>query len=369
VDCSRCNNQFGGGIDKALADQFADIRNMLQLPSGSGRPPPTMRNVKAGSETINIAGDGTIRPQSKPFEIVTLPGEVKNLRIKARSFEEIVALMPHMAAALSITPEQLREQLSKLDGWVVERRPGPVRRDFQFGGLQVVRSVAKACLVLWATLVGNDEVQSYRYDEVRNFIIGQNDEFLKVKTDLDSRFLNLPHEIAEVYGPAFNLIYLKSDSNGRIIGHFTIFNILAISIVLAPSGGPPDKCVALISNPFTGDWSDKVADTLDIPFIWLNNPDYDYENMDRSGQRLSSIMEYYVSSKRKEQTVRIIEDVLKGQGLTEGDLLTKDMANSISSKIAERLVHLVFNLPLEKKVDSAEVKETLDRIFAGNTLA
>ncbi len=364
VDCSKCNNYFGGGIDKALAEEFADIRTFLQVPSCSGRLPPTIRNVKVGSDTINIGGDGTICPQSKPFEITALPDGNKNLRITASSFEEIAALLPHMAAALKISTEQLREQLSQQDGLVVERRPGPVRREFRFGGPQAVRSVAKSCLVLWATLVGNDEVQRAQYDEVRDFIIGRKADFLSYRTKLDSRFLDLPQQVAEAYGPAFNLIYIKSDNNGRVIGHFTLFNLVAVSVVLAESGGNPNKCIALISNPITGKWSDTIADTLDIPFTWLSNPDYDLETMSRSNRRLSDLMNHCSAITRNEQQQKIIKDVLNNCGLKEGDMIQEEMAKSISSEIALRLTRLIFNIPSEKTIEAAKVKEIFDAIFA-----
>jgi HNH endonuclease len=367
VVCSTCNNEFGRGIDKVLADQFVGIRSLLQLPSGNGSPPPTRRNVKAGSETINIEGNGTIRLQSKPFEIVTLPSGAKNLLINASSFEEIVRLIPNMAAALKMPEEQLREQISKQDGLFVERRPDPIRLDFQFGGPEAMRSVAKSCLVLWTILVGNDEVQKCPYGEIRSFILGKNDVFLGTRTDLDSRPLNLPHGIAEAYGPAFNLIYVKSDRDGRVIGHFTLFNIIAMSVVLALSGGQPDRCIVLISNPVTGEWSDTIADTLDIPFIWLRNPHYDYETMERSRQRFSKIMDYYVSSTRATQNKRIIEDVLKGHGLTKGDQIPKEMAASISSEIAARVASHTFNIPFKKTLEAAKVKEILDTMIAKNT--
>ena len=367
VVCSTCNNEFGGRIDKVLADQFVGIRSLLQLPSGSGSLPPTRRNVKAGSETINIEGDGTIRVQSKPFEIVTLPSGAKNLRINAGSFEEIVRLIPSMAAALKMPEERLREQISQHDGLLIERRPDPIRLDFQFGGPEAMRSAAKSCLVLWTILVGNDEVQKCLYDKVRSFILGRDDVFLGTQTDLDSRLLNLPHGVAEAYGPAFNLIYVKSDNTGRVVGHFTLFNLIAFSVVLALSGGQPDRCIALISNPVTGEWSDTIANELDIPFIWLSNPDYDYETTERSRQRFSKIMDYYVSSTRAKQTERIIEDVLKGHGLTKDDHIPKEMAETISSEIATRVACHTFNIPFKKTIEAAKVKEILDTMSAKNT--
>ncbi len=367
VVCSTCNNKFGGSIDNTLACQFGSIRNLLQLPSGSGKAAPTLRNVKAGSETVNIRGDGEIQLQSKPFEISISPTGAKNLHISAGSFEEIDSLIPNMAAALNISEEQLREQISKQDGLLIERRPDPIRLDLQFGGSEAIRSATKSCLVLWATLVGNDDVRGCAYDDARNFVLGKNEGFLISNTDLDSRFIDLTSDMAEEYGPAFNLIYVKSDTNGRVIGHFTVFNLIGFSVVLATSGGTADTCIGLISNPVTGAWSDCTTTTLDIPFSWLEAPQYDYETMSRSIQRFSKIMDFYVSESRAKQTSRIINDVLKWHGLTKGDQIPREMAESISSEIASRYACHTFNVPFEKTLEAAKVREILDTMVANRS--
>src|SRR5580698_9404399 len=60
VICTDCNNTFGGGIDKVLTGQFEIIRNLFQMKSGSGGTAPMLRKVKAGSQTINVHGDGDL---------------------------------------------------------------------------------------------------------------------------------------------------------------------------------------------------------------------------------------------------------------------------------------------------------------------
>jgi len=79
--CSACNNRFGGGIDKVLVEQFTGIRNLLQLPSGTGAPPPMLKRVKAGRDTINIGRGGKIALVTKPFTIVNEANGTKRLQI------------------------------------------------------------------------------------------------------------------------------------------------------------------------------------------------------------------------------------------------------------------------------------------------
>jgi hypothetical protein len=88
IICSDCNNSFGSGIDKILVEQFAAIRHLLQLPSGSGTP-PMLKRVKAGKDTINIDGNGKIRLLEKPFAIHHDADGKKRLQINGESLSAI----------------------------------------------------------------------------------------------------------------------------------------------------------------------------------------------------------------------------------------------------------------------------------------
>jgi hypothetical protein len=203
------------GDRQALRAAILSHQKQLQLYSGTGRSPPAMRDVKAGFDKVDIDGDGKITLQTKPFTITAGPNGTKQLKISAGSFERIAEMMPHMAAALKISEETLRELLSQQGGTVVERRPDPILLDFQFGGLDMFRSAAKSCLVLWATLVGNEEIIGPCYQHVRQFVLGRRIDFPGGnKTDLDSRIYEFPEAITAEYEPAFNLIYVKSDRAG-----------------------------------------------------------------------------------------------------------------------------------------------------------
>jgi hypothetical protein len=69
------------------------------------------------------------------------------------------------------------------------------------------------------------------------------------------------------YGPLFNLIYVRSNEDGQVIGHFTLYNLLGWQFVLAESGGTPNRKIALISNPESPSrWSDEAATLIDIQF-------------------------------------------------------------------------------------------------------
>jgi HNH endonuclease len=189
VICSGCNNIFGGGIDKVLTEQFEIIRNLFQMKSGSGRTAPMLRKVKAGSKAINLHGHGNLELVVKPFEIVKHADGRFDLRITARSLEAIDRLVPHIAAALALPEDIVRQQLAKGQAMMLEQRPEVVPFRMMFGGSDALRLAAKSCLVLWALKVGNDEVRRVPYASVRNFILNTDDSFVYMRTKLDTRAL------------------------------------------------------------------------------------------------------------------------------------------------------------------------------------
>ncbi|MHB1016032.1 MAG: hypothetical protein ACYC2W_12250, partial [Desulfurivibrionaceae bacterium] len=128
------------------------------------------KNVKAGKDTLNIRGDGRLDLVTKPFSILERPDGTFNVQITARSAGEVNKSVPHIAAALKMPEDRLRGQLVQAVATKGERRPDVISFSLSFGGPDAIRSAAKACLVLWATLVGNNEIRGTTYDDVRRYI-------------------------------------------------------------------------------------------------------------------------------------------------------------------------------------------------------
>jgi len=180
--CSTCNNTFGGSIDNVLTKQVIALRNLLQLESGTGKPAPGLKNIQAGEHKININGDGTLELADKPFTIEFLEDGKWNVHIRARTEEHLDEIIPHLAKALKITEEDLRQQLGGAQASLISQRPDAVLHELGLGGPEAIRSAVKACLILWGTLVGNDEVRSVPYHAARNFVLSGGEQFLCERT-------------------------------------------------------------------------------------------------------------------------------------------------------------------------------------------
>jgi hypothetical protein len=160
---TRCNNKFGGSIDAALSEQVAEFRNLLQMQSGAGNPPPTIRNLKAGDKTVSLASDGRPKLKEKPFTIEKLADGVFSVDMKVESIEELEKHIPNIAAALRMPETAVRAMVGNAGASFVAEPTGHINLPLRFGGSAAVRSIVKSCLVLWATLVGRVEVRGAPY--------------------------------------------------------------------------------------------------------------------------------------------------------------------------------------------------------------
>jgi hypothetical protein len=359
--CSACNNKFGGTIDNVLTSQVTALRNLLQLESGTGKAAPTLKNVQAGEHKVNIKGEGGLELVAEPFTIERLGDGRWNVQIRARSEEHLAEIVPHLAAALQIPEDQLRAQLVGAQGSIINERAGAVHHGLLFGGPDAIRSAVKASLVLWSTLVGNDEVRSAPYDAARQFVVNGDEQFLSLRTHIDSRPFGDIERMKAAFGLMFNLIYVRSDERGRVVGHFTLYNVVAWQFTLAESGGTPNARIALISNPLDpSQWTDRAAEDFDVPFEWLNSPDYSDEFV-RSKARVDAIIKHYFDVNIPKERARIIDECFAKLNIAPGETVPPDKVRELSNLIAHRVMHHALGLPEEEKLSPERIAEMLKK--------
>ncbi|WP_280921315.1 HNH endonuclease [Methylobacterium sp. PvR107] len=357
IVCSACNSAFGRTTDDALAKQTLHIRNLFQLRSGSGGEAPMLRSVEAGDDKINIKGDGTMRLVLKPFEITYGDDGKANVQFNVNTLEEVFRHIPNVAAALKLPEEQVREQILSTTARSIERRPDVANFTYEFGGPDALRSMAKACLVLWATHVGSDEVRRAPYNKVRSFVLRGSDDFARDYRLLDSREIYDSAEVMRRYGPIFNAIYVSSDANGRVVGHYTLYNLLGFRIVLAESGGTPSRQTGLISNPLEpAVWTDKAAEELPIPFAWLDAPEYP-DDLHMARERINDMGRLYERLMTPKQFSRITDAVIAKHGIVSGSAsATQEVKDQIIREVAGRLAAHQLDLPHEETVSAEEMR-------------
>jgi hypothetical protein len=283
-----------------------------------------------------------------------------DVQITVKTEEEFRRIIPHLAARLRMPEEELIRQLEGAKAGFVEKRPGTVHHHISLGGEDAIRSVAKSCLVLFATLVGNDALKSDTFRAAREFVLKGSKEFNKERVTIDSRTIPGADILTQAYGPFFNLIYVRSDSGGRVIGHFTLYNVISWQIVLAEAGGPPDRKIGLVSNPLGPSvWSEAIADTVDIPFEWLNVADKEYE-LERARDRLIAMAQHHREESLQKEMGRIVMDVCAKHGImNENDPIEPARQKAISDEIAARTSAHALRLPYEQTLSPQQIADLL----------
>jgi hypothetical protein len=204
-------------------------------------------------------------------------------------------------------------------------------------------------------------VRSAPYDAARQFVLNGDEQFSLGRTHIDSRpFVDIERMKAG-FGLMFNLIYVRSDEKGRVVGHFTLYNAVAWQFTLAEAGGTPNAKIAVISNPLDpSQWSDRAAEDFDVPFDWLNSPDYSDEFV-RSKARLDAVIKYYFELNTPREHARIIDECFKKLGVAPSGAVPADQVWELSKLIASKVTHHWFGLPDEEKLSPERIDEMLKK--------
>src|ERR1700682_3418600 len=333
---------------------------MLQLDSGTGKSPPALRNLQTTTEKINIKNDGRPELATPPFKVTKRPDGTAEVKIEAKSKEELQRILPHIAAQIGISEAELADQMANASVGIVEKRPGMVHHPVSLGGHDALRSVVKSCLGLFATVVGNDAIKAKAFDAARNFVLNGDEEFNKSRIQIDSREVPQADILKRAYGDFFNLIYVRSDATGKVVGHFTLYNIISWQIVLAETGGPSKQKTGLVSNPLDPVvWSDRIADTVDIPFNWLATEDRAYE-LEKAKERLTSMVKRHHEHSLQTEIGRIVDEVCAKHGImNDHEAIDPAKQPAIFAEITARLGAHSVGIPHQQMITSDEIKRLL----------
>lgn len=363
VICTVCNLEFGNSIDNVLCEQVKEIRNLVGLESGTGKPPPMLRNFRVAGRAYNLRSDSSPQSLGKPFDITTNSDGTFNINAQFKDEEQFIRAIPHMAAKLRCTVEHLKSQFETANLKLVSQPLGEGLLSLTLGGPDALRSVMKSCLVLWSTKFGKHEVQSKPYAAARTFVKDGDNTFRKKNIRIDNRPMPLLSELEGRYGPLFNLIYIKSDQNGRVVGCFNLYNIVTWRLIIADSEGVANQSVGLVSNPlYTKEWSDTVADQVTFDFDWLNAEIADDEQSGTLAQRMTQIVEQHHKRKAPAALDIIINDVSKTHGVKPDEEITFEKQQDILRDIADRMFHFLNGKAHERALTQEEIRKIFEEI-------
>ena len=352
VVCGECNQRFGGTIDKEFAEQLKVLRNQLQFPSGSGKRPPQIPNVRSGTDRLNIRNDGTPELVIKPFHTLSHDDGTRQIEIVINETEDLreklARIVSSLAAKFRLPEDDIKRKLADGVAKTVRKRPKPFSLSFSFGCINSLRSITKSALVLWALLVGNEEVRSNAYKDARAFVTEGGEAFNRTKVLGDSRHTPSTAELCHRFSKFFTLVYVTSDADGRVVAHFTLYNFIAWRIVLAEQGGTPNIKTALVSNPINLEWSDTIAEEIDIPVDWMDKAvcaEGDVIN------RLATAAEYVAEVSLIREIEKLVEEVSRTHDVrNDNDTIPSSIVYDMITEISEKLALYTLRVPYEQRL-------------------
>ena len=350
--CSDCNNLFGAGPDKELAESVSVLRNIAALPSGKNKPPPTIRKVKADGMTYDIRSGGI--PVLMPEHPLRDDGET--VSITARDEAHLDQLLGALLAKKGVPEEKqnavvdhFKKEATRTIGYAP-----PFNHSLSLGSELAQRSMIKACLVLWTECVGNHELKSARYDNARKFALSGE----MPQTEDTYPFIQADGRPADGFEGRFganpNLIWVGSDANGRVLGYYRLYNAVGWAFELSLRGAPESRQRSLISNPFSSS-ENEVGEMAQahIDFQWVNDAlkgDFN-ETFKEAPKAIGALLKQaYEASYDKELTL-LISEAFEALGLKEGDILDEAVLRQLAMQIAFRFTCLAQRIPRTEPLD------------------
>lgn len=356
--CDGCNNAFGSGPDKALAESVEFIRNHLNLKSAKGNAPPVLTGPNIGALQTKILPGGKPTIQGgKPFDVERLEDGTIKLQISTPDNPDaLLKAVTNATKYLNISPEQILQSAQVR----LIAAPAPAHHQrISLGGPEAMRSMAKTCLLLWADKFGADEIRKSTYQQAMSFARRGSDAFARNKCLLDFRTLDGDARIKEIYSPHYNIAHVCSDDAGRVLGYFRLYNVCGWRIELCQSGGIPNCSATFISNPKTGNSSEELTASLKIDFAWIDagTLDNDYEGPRNA---FVSMNNDYRQTAISQGVSDIVDSVIQGRGIADDQPLSLEEAQEITQQIAMKTTRLFLGIPHEETLSPQQIANLLN---------
>lgn len=351
---------LGSGPDKALAESVALIRNLLNLTSGKGGPPPTITGLQHGNNRVVLKPGGVPAIDGgSPFVISNLPDGNQSVELRVTSADELNRILPHLAAALRMSLEDTRMLVRNAQAQHRSERVDGQHHHLSLGGTEPMRSMLKTCMTLWADRFGSGELLKPIYDDARRFVRSGGDELARSICQIDMGPLTGSDALLPRFGQHFNLALVTSDTDGRTVGYFRLYNICAWRFVLCGSGAPPSATVAYISNPENPSVWEVVHDEslIAAAAVLKTQPSHDFQ---AAREALTQVNRSYHDRSSLEEIDRIFRQTVDKHGLDENQPMSREQFDLFIGETSARLASWMLKIPYEQPLTPEDMARLLN---------
>jgi hypothetical protein len=351
---------MGSGPDKALAESVAFIRNLLNLESAKGDPPPAIKGLRHGDDRVALKPSGIpVVDGGRPFVITWLPDGNPSVELRVTSTEQLRKILPNLARALRMPLADVKASLSSGQVRHVSQRIGTQHHQISLGGPEAMRSMLKTCLTLWADRHGSDELQKPIYDDARCFVRYGGDDLVRSICQIDFGPLAGSDALIPRFGQHSNLALVASDPTGRGVGYFRLYNACAWRFELCAEGAPPASIMTYVSNPEQPSiWDTATTDAL-IPAaaVLETIPSHDDTEVRQAFGRMHA--DYHRQASLTEIN-KICEQASAKLGLPPDQLLTPEQIDRYLVEVSQRMACWLVGVPFEESLTAEEIARLLD---------
>jgi hypothetical protein len=115
---------------------------------------------------------------------------------------------------------------------------------------------------------------------------------------------------------------------------------------------------ALVSNPLDpGDWSDEVAETFNLAFEWLAQPEY---NTASARERFSEVYKVYRALFGLKEIERLSDSVFSKYGLGQNDVIPDAIREQALLELFDRAARHMVGISYERSVTEDELRRALE---------
>lgn len=358
--CSKCNSDLGSGPDKALAESVVFIRNLLNLESGRGDPPPAIKGLRHGDDRVTLRPGGIpVIDGGRPFVITWLPDGNPSVELRVTSAEQLRRILPDLARALRMPLADVKASLRAGQVRHVSQRIGTQHHHISLGGPEAMRSMLKTCLTLWADRHGSEELHKPIYDDARRFVRCGGDDLVTSICQIDFGPLEGSDALVPRFGQHFNLALVASDQAGRAVGYIRLYNACAWRFEICSQGAPPSSIVTYVSSPEEPSVWDTATTGALIPAAAILNttPSHDYQEVRSAFGRMHAD---YHSRASKIEIDKICEQAAKKLGLEPDQPITPEQVERYIAEVSHRMASWMVGVPFEEPLTTEEVARLLD---------
>lgn len=335
VLCSRCNGRFGSTIDRELAEQLQIFSNILSIKSGRGDDAPT---IKGG--TLSTGGRWNLMPGGRPQPLdVTIRVEesdgIKKTTIRAPVNKKhvIKQILEGLASKEGKTLADLGNSNARLESVYLEES---LMFDFDIGGMDSLRAVAKMALNLLAAEIGSDRVRTDEFARIRALVTrGEVADQALVNFDYRNEFPEPPN-LSISAGWSHRIVISANQATGVVAGFVRLYGALRFSVILANAWNGPSLTYAYIVDPVAGQHEERRGFPPSFA-TWEQLAEHrpDKPAFQNAMEQLAPL----VRERMNESAIhQIVDDSITEAfaDLNEGDLITQAHINKAASLVANR---------------------------------